>query len=187
MQSKKDSQNQYRTGVLVANHVEDRFGKDLVTKESDWAMPTSEMKSSFDITKSMFMAGRENHAAKPDGEDEIAADVGYKEYAEKVYPSKGQPKHILFGHGATQDAFDKRDFGTSHDLFFDKKMKTEKMINPHYYHPEPKKIDAFITNSKIDDVAPLFKPKAKEEIKAKSYNEFTKKFDGTFNKVGFRS
>ena len=104
MQNKKDSQNQYRTGVLVSNHVEDRFGKDLVTKESDWALPTSEMKSGFDITKSMFMAGRENHAAKPDGEDEIAADVGYKEYAEKVYPTKGQPKHILFGHGATQDA-----------------------------------------------------------------------------------
>ena len=26
----KDSQNPYRTGVLVGNHVEDRFGHDLV-------------------------------------------------------------------------------------------------------------------------------------------------------------
>jgi hypothetical protein len=25
----KDSQNPYRTGVLVGNHVEDRFGQDL--------------------------------------------------------------------------------------------------------------------------------------------------------------
>ena len=29
----KDSQNPYRTGVLVGNHVEDRFGQELATKE----------------------------------------------------------------------------------------------------------------------------------------------------------
>jgi hypothetical protein len=29
----KDSQNPYRTGVLVGNHVEDRFGADLVQKD----------------------------------------------------------------------------------------------------------------------------------------------------------
>ena len=28
----KDSQNPYRTGVLVGNHVEDRFGQELVQK-----------------------------------------------------------------------------------------------------------------------------------------------------------
>ena len=29
----KDSQNPYRTGVLVGNHVEDRFGQDHVQTE----------------------------------------------------------------------------------------------------------------------------------------------------------
>jgi hypothetical protein len=29
----KDSQNPYRTGVLVGNHVEDRFGQDLAARE----------------------------------------------------------------------------------------------------------------------------------------------------------
>lgn len=29
----KDSQNPYRTGVLVGNHVEDRFGQDLAQKD----------------------------------------------------------------------------------------------------------------------------------------------------------
>jgi hypothetical protein len=29
----KDSQNPYRTGVLVGNHVEDRFGKDLIAQD----------------------------------------------------------------------------------------------------------------------------------------------------------
>jgi len=28
----KDSQNPYRTGVLVGNHIEDRFGRELTTK-----------------------------------------------------------------------------------------------------------------------------------------------------------
>ena len=29
----KDSQNPYRTGVLVGNHVEDRFGLDIADKD----------------------------------------------------------------------------------------------------------------------------------------------------------
>lgn len=29
----KDSQNPYRTGVLVGNHVEDRYGQDLAVRE----------------------------------------------------------------------------------------------------------------------------------------------------------
>ena len=35
-------------------------------------------------------------------------------------------------------------------------MKTEKLINPHYYHDENKKIDTFVTNAKIEDAATLF-------------------------------
>jgi hypothetical protein len=29
----KDSQNPYRTGVLIGNHVEDRFGIDIVRRD----------------------------------------------------------------------------------------------------------------------------------------------------------
>ena len=29
----KDSQNPFRTGVLIGNHVEDRFGQELATKD----------------------------------------------------------------------------------------------------------------------------------------------------------
>lgn len=29
----KDSQNPFRTGVLVGNHVEDRFGQDLIAQD----------------------------------------------------------------------------------------------------------------------------------------------------------
>ncbi len=47
---------------------------------------------------------------------------------------KGTKNHLFFGHGATQDDFVKRDFGTSNQLFYEKKMKTETLINPHFYH-----------------------------------------------------
>ena len=186
MQSKKDSQNQYRTGVLVANHVEDRFGSDLIGKGSDWQFPKSEMKSRFDLTNTMYSHGRENYPTKPVTEDEIVADAGYKEYAKVFKDKRGQPGHILMGHGATQDAFEKRDFATTNELFFDKKMKTETLINPHFYDNTKCKKDYFVTNAKLEDTATLFKPKPKSEIKSKSYAESTKKFDHTFTKVGFR-
>ena len=65
-------------------------------------------------------------------------------------------------------------------------MKTETMINPHFYHEEPVKRDFFVTNAKIEDQSTLFKPPAKSEFKTKNYAEFTTKFDHEYNKVGFR-
>ena len=47
---------------------------------------------------------------------------------------RGTQSHLFFGHGATQADFVKRDFGTSNQLFYEKKMKTETLINPHFYH-----------------------------------------------------
>ena len=187
MQSKKDSQNQYRTGVLIANHVEDRCGADLISHQPDWQFPKSEVQANYDVGKSMFHAGRENYAAKPTTEDEINAEVGYKELEHKVLNNKiGQPTHILMGHGATQDNFTKRDFGTTNELFYEKKMKTETLINPHFYHDQKDKKDFFVTNARVEDQPTLFKPLAKNEMKTKAYADSTKTFDATFTKVGFR-
>ena len=33
MHNQKDSQNPYRTGVLVGNHTEDRFGQEIAAKQ----------------------------------------------------------------------------------------------------------------------------------------------------------
>ena len=186
MQTKKDSQNQYRTGVLVGNHVEDRFGQDLVGSEADWKTPKTEVQSKYVLENTMYKSGRDNYPAKPVTEDEIIETEKYKDYEEKIYPKRGLQSHIFFGHGASQDAFDKRDFGTTNSLFFDKKMKTETMINPHYYHKDKVKIDYFVTNAKLEDAGTLFKPIKKSDMKPKSYSEYTKKFDGTHNKTGFR-
>ena len=43
----------------------------------------------------------------------------------------GVPNHLFLGHGPNQKDFEKRDFGTTNDMFYDKKMKVETMINPH--------------------------------------------------------
>ena len=47
---------------------------------------------------------------------------------------QGVKSHIFFGHGATQQAFEKRDFGTTNEMVYANKQRTEAMINPHYYH-----------------------------------------------------
>jgi hypothetical protein len=38
----KDSQNPFRTGVLIGNHVEDRFGQDLAQRDKNWRTPMTE-------------------------------------------------------------------------------------------------------------------------------------------------
>ena len=135
MQNKKDSQNQYRTGVLVANHVEDRFGHSLLDKQDNWQFPKSEVKSRFDLGSSMLGYGRHNFPQKPVTENQITADIEEKTHTRLTGQTKdGQPGHILMGHGANQDTFEKRDFGTTNELFYNKKMRTETLINPHYYH-----------------------------------------------------
>ena len=132
----------------------------------------------------MFGAGRENHATKPHTEDEIVDELAHKEMDAHLYPKKGQATHILFGHGADQSAFEKRDFGTMNDMFFDQKMKTEKMINPHFYVTENKKLLKGYANYKQEDTATL--GKVNDDIKAKDYSEATGSFDATWKKTGLR-
>ena len=62
----------------------------------------------------------------------------------------GTEAHLFFGHGATQHEFDKRDFGTSNELFYEKKMKTETLINPHFYHGISLLSSLLVENKKID-------------------------------------
>jgi hypothetical protein len=44
---------------------------------------------------------------------------------------EGVPNHLFLGHGPNQEDFERRDFGTTNDMFFERKLKTEVMINPH--------------------------------------------------------
>ena len=48
-------------------------------------------------------------------------DREYKDYYKAIVDCKvGTQSHLLFGHGATQDAFEIRDIGTVNDSVYDK-------------------------------------------------------------------
>ena len=49
----KDSQNPYRTGVLVGNYTEDRFGRDMASVPKQGTTGISENKSNFHQGNSM--------------------------------------------------------------------------------------------------------------------------------------
>eukprot|EP00344_Euplotes_crassus_P010018 CAMPEP_0197006614 /NCGR_PEP_ID=MMETSP1380-20130617/36123_1 /TAXON_ID=5936 /ORGANISM="Euplotes crassus, Strain CT5" /LENGTH=146 /DNA_ID=CAMNT_0042426275 /DNA_START=53 /DNA_END=493 /DNA_ORIENTATION=- len=133
----------------MANHVEDRFGRDLVHAPVENPIPNSEMHDGFSMDKTMFAAGRDNFVAKPVTEDEIEAEEGYKEYETAVcYTTKGQPNHILIGHGPTQGTFETREFATTNETFYGKAPNADKTTQR----------DLFLTNTKQDDIPTLFKP-----------------------------
>ena len=111
---------------------------------------------------------------------------------------EGVPNHLFLGHGPNQEDFERRDFGTTNEMFYDRKLKTEVMINPHttvckldlflwgLAHTKP--LDKMHTNARIEDQGKLFGKTgtAAGETKPRSYNEFTQSFDKNFNKIGLR-
>ena len=62
-------------------------------------------------------------------------------------------------------------------------MKTDKLINPHYYHDEKKEINKDFINTKLQDLAPY----GKQDVvwKPKDYAEATKTFDKSWRATGF--
>ena len=95
----------------------------------------------------------------------------------------------MFGHGKTQDVFEKRDFVTTNNLVYEKKQKIETIINPHSFES-----DAGMTrtgmqvNTRQDDLPKMFGKSgtAAGETKPKNYNDFTKKFDNNNLQLGLR-
>ena len=80
----------------------------------------------------------------------------------------GVPNHLFLGHGPTQDHFERRDFGTTNQMFFDKKLNAQTLISSHFYNSkiqqttlnfilaDNKHLDKLHTNAKIEDEAPMF-------------------------------
>ena len=180
----KDSQNPYRTGVLVGNHVEDRYGQDLIQQDKNWRTPASEQQAKFNMGSSMFA-----YDFPPKTTEDLLADKEQKEYEKIVSNLKyGVPNHLFLGHGPTQEHFERRDFGTTNQMFYDKKMNAQTLISSHFYNSDNKHLDKLHTNAKIEDAAPIFGKSgtALGETQARAYNEFTKRFDNNYNKIGLR-
>ena len=155
----KDSQNPYKTGVLVGNHVEDRFGTELAaSKKPYWEFTKSEAHDKF--------SPQEIERPQPPSGTE------FEQFKTHLHPGSGQPHHLLFGHGPTQDHFEKRGFETTYDNFMERDRK-----------PGPKKIPILI-NTVAEDIPTYGKTNALKDLKAKDYSEATKLFDQTWRKTG---
>ena len=52
----------------------------------------------------------------------IIDEKDFKDYTDtNAHPQRGIKGNIMFGHGKTQDVFEKRDFVTTNDLVYDKR------------------------------------------------------------------
>lgn len=153
-------ENPYRYGALVGNWVEERFGKELA------ANPHSH--SYFQTSSQAFHSKRSTiHASDP------------KEPELEFNPSKvsqfGVDKHLFFGHGAVQDEFEARELRSSYELSMLRKIPAHLTVESHFVPPAlPEKTPEIEKKTEIT------------QRKPKAYNEFTKRCDATFNKVGFR-
>lgn len=105
----------------------------------------------------------------------------------------GTQSHLLFGHGATQDAFENRDLGTTNTEVFEKLQKTNTFTNPHYNVDglSGPSLNKHQINARVEDLPQVFGGAASgadqlKEMKPKHYNQFTKKFDKNYLKTGLR-
>ena len=102
----------------------------------------------------------------------------------------GVANHLLKGHGATQDTFERRDFATTNNLVYERRADVETIINPHTFesdamgHTRSKQI-----NTQAADLPNMFGKSgtAAGETKPKHYNQFTGTFDNNCLKMGLRS
>lgn len=155
-------ENLYRHGVLISNFVEDKFGNDLANSRS--------IRTDFMTTSQRFHSQASSL---------LNAEVLGKKDPMKFEPGEvtkvGVEKQLLFGHGPRQEQFQSKDFRTTYELSYDNKVPAHKSIEPHFIPP-----------------APVPKPTAPPADVAahprqpKSYHEFTKRCDATFNKTGLR-
>ena len=105
------------------------------------------------------------------------------------FNQRGQPKHLFFGHGATQDTFEKRDFTTTNDMVFERREKIETIINPHTFESDKgKSLSKMQINNKQDDLPPMFGKAGGfgGQTIPKPYSQYTGSFDNNSLKLGLR-
>merc|ERR1719480_705871 len=117
----RDPQNPYRTGVLISNHVEDRFGQDLASMNRQGTTGITEQQAKHTMNSTLIAV---NEGKQIPTQQEILDDKEYKDYYKHLVDCKvGTQKHLLFGHGSTQEAFENRDMGTVNNSVYDKLEK----------------------------------------------------------------
>jgi hypothetical protein len=153
-------ENPYRYGALVGNWVEERYGKELASRP--------EPNPNFLTSSQAFHSKRSTvHYSDPKPEE--------PEFNPTKVSQSGVDRHLFFGHGPNQDEFEARELRTSYELSMLKKIPAHISIDSHFAPPPlSEKTELYIP------------PQTNPGRKPKAYDEFTKRCDATFNKVGFR-
>jgi hypothetical protein len=153
-------ENPYRYGALVGNWVEERFGKELASRND----PRSHFTTSYQAnhSKNSTVHNAEPAAVEP-------------EFNPSKVSQSGVDRHLFFGHGAVQDEFENRDLRSTYELSMLRKIPAHVTVQSKFIPPPLPEKDS----GSVEEVAG-------GPRKPKAYHEFTKRCDATFNKVGFR-
>ena len=106
------------------------------------------------------------------------------------FQQRGLSHHLLKGHGATQDTFEQRDFATTNDMVYEKRVDTETIITSQRFEGDLRQTRSKQqVNTAQSDLPSMFGKSgtAAGETVPKHYNQFTGKFDNNSLKMGLRS
>ena len=104
-----------------------------------------------------------------------------------MFNQRGLPHHLLKGHGDNLDKFEKRDIATTCNLSYQNRQPSNEIIHPTTYHVNDPLANKIQINSQPADITGLFAGyNNKEKINPKGYNQYTKKFDNNYLKIGLR-
>lgn len=153
-------ENPYRYGALVGNWVEERYGKELAQRNQ----PNSHFLTSYQASHSKHST---LHNSEPAPVEE--------EFNPSKVSQSGVDRHLFFGHGAMQDEFENRELRSTYELSMLRKIPAHMTVESKFIPPPlPEKQSASDSGDHNVDRKP------------KSYHEFTKRCDMTFNKIGLR-
>merc|ERR1712096_172263 len=94
----RDSQNPYKSGVLIGNHTEDKFGQDLASNPTFGRTGISEATSQLHAGNTMRAYPLEDKT-----QEHILEEAEFKDYHNHMVEiNRGQPHHVLTGHGMQQ-------------------------------------------------------------------------------------
>ena len=154
-------------------------------KQKNGRIGVSEQSAAFNLATSTAV-----YDNAPKTREMILAEREYKDFNDLMIDRKrGVKHHILSGHGATQDTFEKRDFATTNDMVYERRAPVETIINPHTFESDAGRTRSKQQiNTQANDLPTMFGKSgtAAGETVPKHYNQFTGKFDNNSLKIGLR-
>ena len=117
----------------------------------------------------------------------ILAEKEFGEYERSMKDRKhGMTNHLFLGHGPAQDTFEKRDFATTNDMMYDRRLRNEQVTDPNVFESDfGKTRSKQQINTQATDLPSMFGKGGTTSV-PKSYNQFTGKFDNNSLKMGLR-